>query len=468
MNSTRPTDWGLQRRLLLRIIPPLAALVIVSVVFAFKLARDPALDAYDSALLDGALAVAAHVKTDQDGLHLKLSKQSEGVLRTDKTDRIYFAVFDASGRRIGGDPNLSWQQQIHPQPVYLDTAVDGRPVRLVVYHADIGTTQAQIQVAETTHKRESLTQRVLAAVVAPGLLLIVAVGILIAFGVNAGLAPLRTLRSQIETRSPRDLRPLPLDRVPGEIVPLIESLNRLFGLLSGQVAAQQRFLANAAHQLKTPLSALQTQIELAALDDDLASSKARLGKLEQATQRLGHLLQQLLALAKAEPSASLAAQYRKVFLKPMIEDMLSDYPALAIEKGMDLGAELAPATVLGAPWLIQELVANLLDNALRYSLPGGVVTLRCGLTEGQPFIEVEDNGPGIPAAERERIFERFYRPPGTHPEGCGLGLAIVREICQAHNASISVAAGRDGHGTLFRIVFPAEAETSDGSAQPPM
>ncbi|HEY6898060.1 MAG TPA: sensor histidine kinase N-terminal domain-containing protein [Rhodocyclaceae bacterium] len=460
MNPTQATKRGLQQRLLLWIIPPLVLLVIVSVLSDFQLARDPARDAYDSALLDGALAVAAHLRSDRDGLHLELSQQAEGVLRTDEKDRIYFAVFDRRGQRIAGDPGLVWRSENGRQAYYLDDTVDGKSVRVVVYRATVGAVEAQVQVAETTHKRELLTQRVLAALIAPNLLLIVAAAVMIAFGVNAGLAPLRTLRSQIESRSPRDLRPLPLDRVPAEIEPLVESLNRLFALLTGQVAAQQRFLANAAHQLKTPLSALQTQIELAASDGDLGSVQARLGKLEVATLRLGHLLQQLLALAKAEPSASLTAQYRELDLKTVIEAMVADYPQLAIDKRMDLGFELASATIRGIPWLIHELVANLLDNALRYAGDGDTVTVRCGLAAGHPFIEVEDNGPGIPEAERQRVFERFYRPAGTLPEGCGLGLAIVREICEAHGATVAVTPGGDGRGALFRVDFPPQAMTA--------
>lgn len=445
---------GIRQRLLLWLLPPLVLLWVLSVASDYRLVLEPAQEAFDRALVDSALAIAGNLKQAGATPRLDLSPSAEAVLRYDGTDRIYFSVFNGR-ERIAGDPELVWREPGAATPEIFAAEIAGRPIRGVLYRADARHGPVTIQVAETLHKREQLTRRLLAALVWPNLLLIIAAALLIGIGVRVALKPLLRLRDDVASRSPRDLQPFSAAAVPGELLPLVVSLNRLFALIAGQAEAQQRFIANAAHQLKTPLAALQTQLELAAMDHDPASVRIRLAQLESLTERVAHLAHQLLALARSEPGASLGAQIRPVDLRVVAEQIASSHLDFSLRRNIDLGFELAPATLSGVPWLLQELVSNLVDNALRYTPAGGTVTVRCGSAAGGAFLEVEDNGPGIPASEHDRIFARFYRSADAAGEGCGLGLAIVREIADLHGARISVRAGADGRGSLFRVEFPA-------------
>lgn len=448
-----PRVLGIRQRLLLWLLPPLVLLWGLSVASDYRLVLDPAQEAFDRALVDSALALAANLEQAGSTPRLDLSPSAEAVLRYDGTDRIYFSVF--SGRaRIAGDPDLPWREPGAANPDFFAAEMDGRPIRGVLYRVDARHGPVTIQVAETLRKREQLTRRLLAALVWPNLLLIVAAALLIGVGVRVALKPLLRLRDDVASRSPRDLQPFSAAAVPGELLPLVASLNRLFALIAEQAAAQQRFIANAAHQLKTPLAALQTQLELAAMDHDPASVRIRLAQLESLTERVAHLAHQLLALARSEPGASLGAQIRRVDLRAIAEQIASSHLDFSLRRNIDLGFELQPASLDGVPWLLQELVSNLVDNALRYTPAGGTVTVRCGSAAGGAFLEVEDNGPGIPASERDKIFARFYRVADVAGEGCGLGLAIVREIADLHGAQISVGAGAGGRGSLFRVTFP--------------
>ena len=457
MSLLRHRNLSIRQRLLLWLVPPLILLWGLSVVGDYHLTQDPAEEVFDRALLDSALVLAANLKADGRTTRLDLSPEAEAVLRFDGTDRIYFAVFDDQGRQFAGDHELVWHSPGRTNPIFFSEQIGSEPIRVALYQSGTRGHPTYIQVAETTHKRRHLIQRILGALVWPNLLLIVAAAVLITLGVRSALSPLLRLRDEVAARSSRDLQPLTTAPVPGEVRPLIDSLNRLFGLLAQQAEAQQRFLANAAHQLKTPLAALQIQLELASMDPDPASVRVRLQQLEAVTERVTHLTHQLLALARSEPGASMAAQMRTLDLQQTTEQMASSYLDFSLERNIDLGFELASATIRAVPWLLQELLGNLVDNALRYTPSDGVVTVRCGIDSGHAFFEVEDDGPGIPAEERSRIFDRFYRADEAKGEGCGLGLAIVREIADVHNAEIIVDAGANNKGAKFKVRFPLAA-----------
>jgi len=434
---------------------PLVAVLAVSILLDYRLALRPAENALDRALEDAALAITAHLHLRDGSMHLEMSPLSDMILRSDQVDEVHFAVIDPARRVVGGDPDLPWSDGGGGNPAYFDASHRGRAIRGVVFRAVTEAGPATIVVAETTVKRDQVARSIFAAMVLPNVLLIIITLVLVAFGVRYGLAPLSALRKEIETRSPRDLRPLPVEAEPPETRPLVAALNQLFRLIEESSAGQQRFLANAAHQLRTPLAALQTQFELAAADRDPQSQRARLEAIGEATRRVSRLTTQLLALAKSEPAANITAQLQDLDLSEVIEAQASGYLDRAIAAGIDLGFELQPAPVRVVRWLINELLANLVDNAIAYTPRGGRVTVRCGGRGGRPFIEVEDNGPGIPAAERSRVFERFYRIPGTQGTGCGLGLAIVKEIADTHGAAIEFATPAEGQGTRVVVEFPA-------------
>jgi two-component system sensor histidine kinase TctE len=444
---------GLRHRLLRWLLLPLVALFVGSIVIDYDLALQPANDAYDEALSNAAMALGTHLQREDGRPVLKLGRRAETVLRSDRLDRISFAVFDGAGRRIGGDEDLPYLGHAETARFH-DLAHAGEALRLVAVPYRLDDEQLLIEVAETTHKREEIGRRVTAALAGPNLALILITLVLIGWGIEVGLKPLDRLRRHVAARSPKDLTPLPIAEVPEELQPLIAALNSQFALLAESLTSQERFLSDAAHQLKTPLAALQSQLELAAGDPDAASRQRRLSEMMEALGRVSHLTHQLLALARAEPSAGLQAQLQRIRLDDVAGRIVQSHLDAAIARDIDLGFELDAAEVEGVPWLLHELLANLVDNALAYVPAGGHVTLRCGRREQRPFIEVEDDGPGIPPAERSRVFERFYRLPGSAAGGCGLGLAIVREIAASHGATVGIGDGAAGRGTRIAVTFP--------------
>jgi two-component system sensor histidine kinase TctE len=242
--------------------------------------------------------------------------------------------------------------------------------------------------------------------------------------------------------------------VPAEVRPLVDALNLLFEMLSESAHSQRRFVADTAHQLRTPIAGLLGHLELLMREQAAAPLQSRLAALHDELTRLAHSANQLLALARADPSANLADNFESIELKSLAERVLEQHFDRSVEAGIDMGAEAQPARVNGSARLLEDLLGNLVDNALNYTPKAGRVTVRSGFQDGSPYLEVEDDGPGIPEAERVRVRQRFYRLPGTPGRGCGLGLAIVEEISQQHRAILTIEAGANGQGTRIRVQFP--------------
>ncbi len=444
---------GLRQRLLWMLLAPLALITPVGLIGDYWSAVEPTRDAYDFALADAAVAVAAHV-TRRDGHPvLELTAQAEALLRADQLDRVYYRVSGPDGALLAGDAGLPGVDSMPENPAFFDSRYNGTPVRVVAYRAQTAFGPVTIEVGETLRKRERAAARIVSALLWPALINMLVTLVVVVLGVRFGLRPLLDLSRDIEGRSSRDLRALPERAQPRELRPLVHALNRLLGWLRASSEAQQRFLADAAHQLRTPLAGFQTQLELVARDDLPTATRARLAQLLEGSRRIAHLANQLLALARAAPEASLGQAMRSVDLRLAAENAAADFLDRAIAKGIDLGVEAQAAQIRGSDWLIRELIANLADNAIRYSPHGSRVTLRVGLAADAAFVEVEDDGPGIPAEARSQIFERFYRMPGTVGEGCGLGLSIVRDIADAHDARIEIHAAGGGPGTRVRVLF---------------
>ena len=285
----------------------------------------------------------------------------------------------------------------------------------------------------------------------PNTFLIVLALVLVYFGVSRALSPLTRLSDTITHRSGVDVAPLETEAVDREVLPLVDALNRLMSGLAAAATAQRQFLGNAAHQLRTPLAGLQTQIELVA--QDLAPhDRERVAALAVAARRVGHLSQQLLAHARSSPEAAIGHELEDFDLADLIEERASGWFDEARTSDADIGFELAPARIHGSPWLIGEMLTNLIDNAVKHG--GPTVTVRCGRRPAGVVVEVEDDGPGIAEAERNEIFDRFRRGRGATSPGTGLGLAIVREVAKRHGAHIEVVSGAEGRGALFRLTFP--------------
>jgi two-component system sensor histidine kinase TctE len=268
------------------------------------------------------------------------------------------------------------------------------------------------------------------------------------------------LKEAVERRSPRDLRAFDENVSPEEVRPLVRSLNRLFGLVDAQAESQRRFVADAAHQLRTPLAGLQAQVEAWAQAANSPGATLQLPaeqvhKLRGATRRTSQLANQLLALSRADARTMQAQPRQCVDVKTLCSDMLETHLDAASAKHIDLGLDAWPAHVMGHDWLLRELLGNLVDNAVKYTPAGGTVTIRGGRVGGRALLEVEDDGPGVPAEERQRVLERFYRVPGTGGEGNGLGLAIAQEIARVHHSQLELRAGAGGRGLKVSVLLEA-------------
>lgn len=446
----------LRSRLLQLLLLPLTALLIFSLAVDFRIAFEPASEAYDHALADDAIALAGQIRVLDARLQVDLPAAAEAVLLADRGDKEFLSIRGPAGELLIGDADLNPGSALAGHnPVLDDSELRGHKVRRASYRLTTAVGQVTVTVAETTRKRERAGSKILAGMILPNVLLIMATLALVYLGVRNGLAPLTHLSEAISRRAPHDLSPLPKGPVPAEAEPLLKAMDGLVDDLRSAVTAQQAFLANAAHQLKTPLASLQTQLELHVRE--LPESHHKRGaRLLDATHRLGHLTHQLLALARSAPDANASNDKRSFELDKLLETNASAWFDLALARNIDLGFETEPTTVAGIEWLLREMLANLIDNALNYTPAGGKVTARCGVDgDGCPFAEIEDNGPGIPAEDRERIFDRFYRAAGTPGQGAGLGLAIVKEVAERHAARIQLSDAASGMGTRIRITFDA-------------
>lgn len=449
----------LRRRLLVFLLLPLCTLLTLSLGADFHIAFAPATEAFDHALTDDAIALAGRVHVVNSHLEVDLPAAAEAVLRSsDGDDQEFLSVQGPDGRILAGDADLRPEPTlVAARPLLTNDKLRGKRIRKATYLIETEVGPVTVAIAETTHRRERSGSKILAAMVLPNVLFVAATLALVYFGVRSGLAPLTYLSEEISRRSPHDLSPLPRGNIPSEAEPLIKAMDGLIEDLRAAATAQQAFLANAAHQLKTPLAGLQTQLELAAAEipDEY---RHRVVRLRDATKRLSHLTHQLLALARSSPEANAALEKRPMDLGHLVSESASIWFDLALGKSIDLGFEPQAAPVEGVEWLLRELLSNLIDNALQYTPEGGKVTVRSGRdATRRPFLEVEDDGPGIPAAERERIFDRFYRAQATPGMGTGLGLAIVKEVAERHEATIELSDASPGTGTRIRVVFPAPA-----------
>ena len=448
----RASLWG---RLMLFLLVPLLALSAVSIIADYRSNLSQSNGAYDHALTGSAVALAALIGVHHGELRVDLPPSAEAMLRIDPVDKVYFAVFDSAGRRIAGDAELEGKatEDEGVNPDFHDEVLKGQNVRVVTYRARGPGGEAVIVVAETVHKRERAAAEAATKTATSDLLLIVATLVTVFFGGRLALAPLVGLGNTIAQRAPEDLRPVPDNGVPTEVRPLVGAINQLMGNLRSAHEAQQAFLSNAAHQLRTPIAGLQTQLELA-VENLPEEARPRMERLRDAFRRLSHLTHQMLALARSSPDADLAHEFQVIDLARLCEEAASEFLDAALAKDIDLGFETERAEVQGSPWLLREMLSNLIDNAIRYSPAGGHITARCGLAGASAYLEVEDDGPGIPPEKRPHIFERFYRLSENGSSGTGLGLAIVQEVARRHGAQVAITTPTSGRGVCFRVNFP--------------
>ncbi len=463
--STR-TVGSLRRRLILWLLGPM--LVVSTVLFfdAYRGAREAADSAYDRVIAASVLAIADRVVTVEGQLDVDLPYVALEMLRTSAHDRVFYRIAEPGGELLTGYADLPPPPGARlpetDDPIFYDAEYLGESVRVGALTQPVTGPTASgrftVQVAQTRGQRDRLVQELATATALRLLALVVLIALATWFGVRFGLAPLARLRKVVRDRSPQDLRPLDVE-VPREVRDLVSSIDELMERLSRTLRSMEQFISDAAHQLRTPLAALHTQVELALRERELPVLRRALEALQGSTWRTSRLADQLLNLARSTGEVDDAR--REVFdLRALAADVTREIAPSALAKEIDLGYEDdgQSARVNADPVLVQELVKNLVDNAVRYCPPRASVTVRVlsGVREGLVCLEVEDDGPGIPPAERARVLERFQRGARADQQGSGLGLAIVCEVAERHGGGVALEEGASG-GLLVRVTLPPAA-----------
>ncbi|HEY9677274.1 MAG TPA: sensor histidine kinase N-terminal domain-containing protein [Drouetiella sp.] len=472
MKLSRPKlNPSIRTQLLAWLVIPILVLLLVGAALTYGLAIRMATDAYDKALLDSVYSVANCVKIQNGMVSVDIPPAALAILKDNMKDRVLYQVLDEHHRIVAGDailplPNFEDEDLNDHSADYRDATVEGEPIRVasVKYQMPSTGTTLFIQVGETLHGREQIADEILIGTLTTQFVIVTLSGVVVLLGVRRGLRPLNNLRDAVASRTPVDLRPIGVESVPKEVRPLVTAINELLQRLNDDIHAQRRFVANAAHQLRTPIAGLKMQTELALRQNDPEDVQHALSLIRTSAERAARLANQLLALARSEPGAVNEELWQLVELNAVARNATKELVPEAIRKNIDLGFEgdSQVVHVLGDQSSLHEMAANLIDNAVLYTPEGGHVTVRVGLNDKKlPELIVEDDGPGIPAEERERVFERFYRlQDRTTASGSGLGLAIVREIANIHKAEVVIGDGPDGNGTGVHIIFPLPASDS--------
>ncbi|MDO1527524.1 sensor histidine kinase N-terminal domain-containing protein [Fulvimonas sp. R45] len=466
----RPRARSLRGRLLGYLLLPLLLLMAAGAWLDHRTLVTPVYAAFDRALARSAGEIAMHVERLPDGrldIHWPEPPRSYGLpgppmrpphfltppphAYRHPRESFLFRVSGKDGATLAGTADLPTAQPGDAGPGFRNAKYRGLPVRVATLRITVGGESLLVSAAETMHWRDHVVRRLDTTLgFSDGLQLVLVLAIAM-LGITVALRPLQRLRERIASQPPEALKPLPVESVPGEVQPLVASLNGLLVTVRESAQAQQHFLTNAAHQLRTPLTGLKAQLEVLERESAGGPLQERIAVLHGGIARLARTADQLLALARAEPSAQRPGDFAPLPLPGLVGAVVTTMLDRALARGVDLGADCRPAQAEGVYWLLHELLVNLVDNAIRHAPAGGQVTVRCGTETGVPFLEVEDDGPGIPPAERERVRERFYHGDG---QGSGLGLAIVEEIARSHRARLLILDGAAG-GARMRVAFPA-------------
>jgi len=452
---------SLHRQLLLWLLLPQAVLWGVAAFGAYRLASRHADELVDATLLQAARALARQIRPTASGLLVDLPRSAQDILAADPEDRVMYMVSSPPGQLLLGDARMPPPpgRPALDEPVFFNATVP-EPMRVVSVDQQLSAAGApaqalRVQIARSSKPRELLAQRMLLDTALPLSLLIALMSMGVWAGIRRGLKPLAELQRQMEGRRADALDPIELRAAPPEVGALAGAVNELLGRVQHSLGTQRRFISDAAHQLRTPLAGLKSQTELAldaALDPAL---RQRLQRVHESAVRGARLVSQLLVLARAEPEAVAAQGWERVDCDRLVREVAADQVPRALAAGCDLGVELPDeaVTVQGVVLLLREALINLVDNAVRYAGRGATITVRLRRAGDDVWMDVEDNGPGVAPELRERAFERFVRG-AAHGEGCGLGLAIVREIAERHGGSAELlpAAPR---GCIARLTLPA-------------
>ncbi len=460
---------SLRSRLLIGLLVPLLLGIVANTVSLYRQALRAADTAYDRTLLASAKSIGEQLQVTGAGdaarVQATVPYSALEAFEADNRSRMYFKVSGFQGEMVSGFEDLpAWRGRLPDRGPYAalvdfyDDTYRDQPVRVAVLLQPVaspeGRGMATIQVAETLELRQTLARQILVDTLwRQAALLVVLVGAVL-WVVQRATRPVRELSAQLRDRAESDLSPLAAPDAPRELQPLLDALNQVMSRLAHLLEHQKRFVRDSAHQLRTPLAVLKSQTELALNEATDPALRARLQRVHESATRSAHLVNQLLTLARAEPESAAAQGRARVELLKLAGEVAAEWVPKARQAGIDLGFEDgdgSPVVVSGNALLLREAIANLIDNAIRYAGRGATVTVRVRALGPDAQIEVEDNGPGIAPADRERVFERFARAT-MQGDGCGLGLPIVREIAQRHGGQVSLeGAAPKGLRVLLRL-----------------
>lgn len=462
---------SLKRQLLLWLLLPQLLLWLVGGTLAYRIALSYAEKGIDQSLTQSVRSLARQVKPVGSGLFIDFPKAAQAIIEEDPQDKVSYMVSSPPGQFILGnaklpDPPSAVQQNLlkKNEPLLYRARIDSedsptKELRIAAMELQFGEVSApqriRVQVAKSLAVRERIARELVVDMIVPLLLLGAVLGALVYAGIARGLQPLARLQSKLQAQSGEERAQMPtpiaLEQAPHEVHSLAGAVNQLLAAVQRSMSHEKRFVNDAAHQLRTPLAGLQTQLDLALTERDPQALQERLQKVSAGVHRASHLVHQLLQLARSEAEVPMQA----LDATQLARNIAQDAAPAAIAAGVDFGFEHVPSdtplTIQGNPLLLREAITNLIDNAVRYAGRGATITLRTRREGSHVCVEVEDNGPGLPPQELSKVFERFYRVSEA-PGGAGLGLAIVQEIAHRHGGQARAVATVP-HGLRVEILL---------------
>lgn len=466
-----PASWhrfSLRRTLLVVLAAGMLVVLGAELVLARRTAVEAADAAYDRSLLGAIKSIDANISTESGGLGVELPYRMLEFFQLTASGSVYYRVATEDGLVDIGDSQLPSPPAplLTGRPHFYNTVYFGTPVRMGSYArvldrplaGQVAPQRVIIQVAEALTSREQFTSTLVLQSLRRDLGLVLVVMVLLALAVSWALRPLARLRSEVASRTPQDLTPIAATGVPADVRPLVDAINHHVERTRRMIEARRRFIDDASHQLRTPLTTLGTQVGFALREPDPVQLRDVLGAVKEQLDETIRQTNQMLALARAD-SAALAKE--PLELAAFAGDVSRAWWPEAHQRGVDLGLDAPEEVMVRAyPALLKEALSNLLHNAIRYTPPGGQVTVRVAAGDGVARLSVLDNGPGIPEAERQQAGERFFRASNATQPGSGLGLAIARSIAERHGGQLVLQGRSEGPGLQACIVLPLAAEAS--------
>jgi two-component system sensor histidine kinase TctE len=444
------------------LLVPLGALAVLNAWFAHGEAKRTATRVQDQLLLGSARIIAQQIHYTDGLLEVAIPPAALELFHSGDQDRVYYRIASAKGVLLSGYSEVSAPpgNLLPEESLFFNATVRDQPVRIVAYAQPVFAAPEEspviIQVAQTYHGHQRLVEQISVSSLKQELWMIALVALLGWLALRSSLKDIVRLGERVRSRKPGSLEPLNPGPVPLELQPLVEAINGYVQRLDSQLAVRSRFIANASHQLRTPFTVLQTQASFGLKSQGAIQKDEALKAISQGVRQGTRLVNQLLSLSIAEASGAHWRPPTLINLVDLVQRVLEEQAAMGQSKDIDLGLDLQVerAELLASGSMLHELVANLVDNALRYTPVKGIVTVTVLRADDRLILRVEDNGPGIPPADRSRVFERFCRLHDDATPGCGLGLSIVQEIAQVHGADVQLSSPAQGTGLLVSVAFP--------------